>query len=773
MFSDLGLVCFEAYHDAALTQIYFVFRAGTIIFPRSLFEVHLFELMTFQTFLSLSFQSEWLCLNCQTKRANQLDDTASPKQPAPAPSSIPAPADVDSKPVVVDSAAAADQTLPAPETKVATPAPPLHDRHEPPHSVAVSDQSLTVCEPVAHSQDISARTVAETQERQQESPGVIAQGIPAIEQLQQSSSKDTNPATVLPTDEDLVLTDTVGEAIPEKPFVEEVLENPCEVLSPDTGFDEVSVEVGQNRTESIPPLTESNSNLRPSEPASVAHSDSAVESLATKEIGCEFVDSTEAPTQSLTTDSTLNTNNTPKSEAGSATTEQIAEAGTNQKDASHPSVEVSENVLSETDRPNERDKMRHSEIQSNASECTEPILTPVAHQPDCQADGLEQKLVENAQETNALPFSSNDSAVEKTLNSSFDREASAKGREEHSAELGKPKEAPEVTRVKERAIENKEADVEIKCDGAAFEEGALHEKKVSEVKAETVNLIEEQQNQEAKEQKPLSEAELASEQCSIETENICAVDKKESENAEKTLGVGHGVVMPQQTDPGTNDKPPPVHESRVQTASPPEDLTATEQALVESASVIPKGELQPPTEILSPEHASDNEQEKVKTREPSQNQVSDKTSEATESDSHLTGSQAQPLDKFNPEKVTNSETEANKNGASSLPDAGNIQESIFISEVSVVGANDAAAEFDAGTKSTSPNDNAQSKGENANLSRLAASAPVAEPQIPRAVVCEQTTDMNKDASRMEKREAPPVPPVKPWDEDPRPEVTVA
>ncbi|XP_041637291.1 protein piccolo [Cheilinus undulatus] len=68
-------------------------------------------------------EKEWLCLNCQTQRAmsGQLGDTppsatASPKKqpPAPAPSSTPAPAAVDSKPVVE----AAEQTPPAPETKV-------------------------------------------------------------------------------------------------------------------------------------------------------------------------------------------------------------------------------------------------------------------------------------------------------------------------------------------------------------------------------------------------------------------------------------------------------------------------------------------------------------------------------------------------------------------------------------------------------------------------------------------------------------------------------
>ncbi|XP_061618159.1 protein piccolo isoform X3 [Phyllopteryx taeniolatus] len=64
-------------------------------------------------------EKEWLCLNCQTKRASQLDDMASPKKPAPspAPSFTPAPAAVDSKPVLLE-AAAADQTPPAPQTKV-------------------------------------------------------------------------------------------------------------------------------------------------------------------------------------------------------------------------------------------------------------------------------------------------------------------------------------------------------------------------------------------------------------------------------------------------------------------------------------------------------------------------------------------------------------------------------------------------------------------------------------------------------------------------------
>nr|XP_019947972.1 PREDICTED: protein piccolo-like [Paralichthys olivaceus] len=69
-------------------------------------------------------EKEWLCLSCQTQRAmsGQLGDMPPPsmaspkKQPhAPAPSTSPTPAAVDSKPVV-----AAELTPPAPETKVKT-----------------------------------------------------------------------------------------------------------------------------------------------------------------------------------------------------------------------------------------------------------------------------------------------------------------------------------------------------------------------------------------------------------------------------------------------------------------------------------------------------------------------------------------------------------------------------------------------------------------------------------------------------------------------------
>lgn len=77
-------------------------------------------------FFLFFLQKEWLCLNCQTQKAmsSQLGDVpppsmASPKKQSPAPPSVPlsspAPAAVDSKPVVE----AVDPSPPASETKVA------------------------------------------------------------------------------------------------------------------------------------------------------------------------------------------------------------------------------------------------------------------------------------------------------------------------------------------------------------------------------------------------------------------------------------------------------------------------------------------------------------------------------------------------------------------------------------------------------------------------------------------------------------------------------
>ncbi|XP_061618157.1 protein piccolo isoform X2 [Phyllopteryx taeniolatus] len=755
-------------------------------------------------------EKEWLCLNCQTKRASQLDDMASPKKPAPspAPSFTPAPAAVDSKPVLLE-AAAADQTPPAPQTKVATtPTAASHD-HDEPHPAGASDQFLIaelVSEPVVHSQDNSesaAANVAEIQEQQQDSPAETAQEITAIEQLQQSSSNGTNPVTVPPRDENQAQGDIVIQATEAKSMTCEGVGSLSEVQLPNTGFDEMPIEIEKDTSHTVPesvaPLSESGINSREPEPALVTQEiipqlDSAVESRVTKEIGSELVDSTGTPTQTLTdtVDSTMNTDNTPKTKAESVSpktaaeivaTESTAEVLTIKEDASPPSVKVIKHVppKSEIEAP-KHDKMQN-EMQSK---CIEPSVISVGNQPDsaleqkCLADMSEQKLVEKeleaSSETETKSFPK-DTFVEKAFNSASDKtanqEISVQGNEEKSAERETIKDTPAVMSVKEQTIE-KETGVVTKCDGAGSEEGTLHENRISEVKSDTINPIEQQETQEVKEQKPVSETELVSEHSSIEKENICAIDQRELESAEKTLRDGHSVVMLEEADTGTNDKPPPVHQSRVQTASVPEKSTETGKAGVEAESVMPKKEQQPPPDILSKQHDFDkmvvpdsDEREKVKTKEPfqSRTQVSGKTLEelvipdGTESCPHLTGSQEKPLDKLTGEIDSINES---KNGVDSLPDSGNIEESI-------VGAKHGTAELDEGNKSTSQRDT-QLDFENADLSILVASAPVAEPQIPGSVVCEQNTGMNEGANLMQKKKAPPEHQGEQCDEDTMPEV---
>ncbi|XP_037098494.1 protein piccolo isoform X7 [Syngnathus acus] len=471
----------------------------------------------------------------------------------------------------------------------------------------------------------------------------------------------------------------------------------------------------------------------------------------TKEIGSEH--STEAPNQ--TVDSTT----TPKTEVEGVMTKPIEEACIVKEDASHPSVEVDENIppIPEIKGPEPVIKCPELEIQSDASKCIEHPVTSVTNQSDStleqktQADLLEHKLVEKAQETTGItesnPFPSNDTLVKKALSNGSDKtadqEVSVEVSGENSAELETLKNTPEVTAVERQTIENKEMDGEIKCDGVSFEEGTFLENRVSEVKADTINPVEEQE-----EQKPLSETEVVLEQSSIETENICAIDKKELESAKNNLGDSHGEVILKQTDPGTTDKPPPVHENRVQTASSPEKSTETKKALDESEIVMPKEEQQPPMNILQKEQESDkmvvadsDEQDKVKPKEHVQNQTQI-TPEAHEIPVDTkSSSEEQQLDKFNGEKDSNCEKEANKNRLGSLPDTDNIQETTFISN-----------------------------SENSNLSRVAASALIAEPQIPNAVVCEQTTEMNDDGNSKEKSEPPPDLQGEQFGEDTKPEV---
>ncbi|XP_069375658.1 protein piccolo isoform X3 [Paralichthys olivaceus] len=149
-------------------------------------------------------EKEWLCLSCQTQRAmsGQLGDMPPPsmaspkKQPhAPAPSTSPTPAAVDSKPVV-----AAELTPPTPETKVEpasapTPdcalIPPDHDNSlpvsaPPPEIIPQETQSNE------QKQAQAAEPVSEpVNHPEQEAPMLesVVESVPAVEHQQNSTEK--------------------------------------------------------------------------------------------------------------------------------------------------------------------------------------------------------------------------------------------------------------------------------------------------------------------------------------------------------------------------------------------------------------------------------------------------------------------------------------------------------------------------------------------------------------------------------------------------------
>ncbi|KAM6895735.1 protein piccolo [Xenentodon cancila] len=140
-------------------------------------------------------EKEWLCLNCQTQRAmsGQLEDM--PKQPpptVPAPSSTPAPAAVDSKPVVE----AADPTPPPSESKVAsastpdrTPVSPKHSFPPPENSSQETHESAEQKQPTAD--DSVSENVVHSEEKlaNSESLAESTTEIPAVEQQENRSEK--------------------------------------------------------------------------------------------------------------------------------------------------------------------------------------------------------------------------------------------------------------------------------------------------------------------------------------------------------------------------------------------------------------------------------------------------------------------------------------------------------------------------------------------------------------------------------------------------------
>lgn len=150
-------------------------------------------------------QREWLCLSCQTQRAvsGQLGEMPAPamvspqkQPPSPAPSSTPAPAAVDRKPLVE----ASDLTPPAPDTKVVPETLPTLDALISPHHDAPTPDSTLQETPQAkeHNEPIAAEPVFEhiiQPEQQAFISDSVAQVIlpnPAVKQQQNSSEERAN-----------------------------------------------------------------------------------------------------------------------------------------------------------------------------------------------------------------------------------------------------------------------------------------------------------------------------------------------------------------------------------------------------------------------------------------------------------------------------------------------------------------------------------------------------------------------------------------------------
>ncbi|XP_054656463.1 protein piccolo isoform X2 [Dunckerocampus dactyliophorus] len=717
-------------------------------------------------------EKEWLCLKCQTRRASQPDDVQPPemaslKKPpatiAPAPSSTPAA--VDSTPIVED------QTPPAPETKVeVTPAPILHD-HDKLQSVHKEPQSDQPLASETNIPETAAAIAPEIQEQQRQSSVIErsdAEEIPVVEQ------HNPNSDTAAAIDEHTTQNDSRIAAAEGKPSTsEEVRENLPEVSDP--GSDEATTpaeaEKDVNPAISKSDLTDNDTN--PLEPKTIPQLDS-------KELQNEVLDSTQVPPidesqltpQNQTLDCTLNmdrTNITPETEAEngdnmsqiSAEPKPAVGAPTSKEDTP---VDVLANapVLAETEGPKHN---RMQETESEPSKCIESVT----NQPDStakqksQADELE--FVEKQQEVSPL-HTENKSLPDTTsvenasLTMAADQEVSVQGSVKNTAEL----ETIEDPSIEEKNTDKKEgtegnddekAGVEIKCDN--FEE--VHKKTVSmaasEEKADKISPVEETIEMKAYEQKLLNE--LASTE--TVSGNTLLSDNHDTQNQ----------AVLKEAEPQIKYRPPSAEESLVQTDSSPEKAEKTEKA---EDILLKKND-----DVHKAVVPDSKDCEKVKTKEPiqsedlvspsaviNQTQVSIKTLEErvipdeTTSTSNsicenLAGNMEGRLEMQ--EKDSAIQRDTNKNSVGSLPVTSDIQESISISEASVVSTKDGTAEFEAEKSMTSQNNTASDEGfENSDTYAVVDSAPLAETHSLDFVVCEQNTE---DASLMEKKEAQPEP----------------
>ncbi|XP_022604839.1 protein piccolo-like [Seriola dumerili] len=128
-----------------------------------------------------------------------------------------------------------------------------------------------------------------------------------------------------------------------------------------------------------------------------------------------------------------------------------------------------------------------------------------------------------------------------------------------------------------------------------------------------------------------------------------------------------------------------------------------------------------------------------------------------------TGSDEKQLEKVTEPSVKEEEAKLDKKEGEPQPVAGNIQETIPLSEASTVCDKDATAQFDVGENTISKTDEAF---ENGGASVSVASVPVTEPEIPVSEVSEQDKGPEEGNTNVEeKEEAKAQPQRKPSDED--------
>ncbi|XP_040886268.1 protein piccolo [Toxotes jaculatrix] len=440
--------------------------------------------------------------------------------------------------------------------------------------------------------------------------------------------------------------------------------------------------------------------------------------------------------------------------------------------------------------------------EENAVEKKEKVVT--------EGETVKQEIHEKTGEETAENTAEEKSAEEKVVEKeTIEERAIEKAGAENISSNGK---GFEDEAVQENAAA--ERVTEIKADeGKAFEEEAAEQNTAE--KANDQKPLEEEVNKEESSLAPSSTA----------TESVCPViEKKESETAREPAQTvteeipKEEIQIHKETEPGTKCKPSLAEESLVEIVSLPKKSEEKEQPTVKAETVAQKDEKQAPNDtLLKADDESEKaavmsvlpppdskEQEKVGVRESEQStdmvsssvvisetQVRDKTCEEkliqdeTEAGSQktnciteeqhevetetlaVTGSDEKQLEKVAELSIKEQEVKLDKKEGESQPVAGNIQETISLSEASTVCDKHGTTQFDVGENTISKQEEgSETAFENGGVSVSVASVPVAEPEVPVSVVSEQDKVPKEEKTNVEeKKEAKAQPLEKSSDED--------